>query len=336
MSDGFWAKALMAIAALAVSPGAAACDADKLIRHYGMQTVPKEGVWFTVTYESADRIDGAALPPRYGGRSHPAVSAIVALETAAAFSALHRLKTDETWHFYGGDPIDLLLLPPDGQSRRVVLGSDVLAGQTPQFTVPAGVWQGSSPLAPKGKGCSLFGTELAPAFAYEDFEIGYRDQLTAGYPAEASRIAELTRAEFAVAPATTPAAARPEPQIGSADTTQTIAGAPGVSFKELLGRAAALRSTRMSAALFTVDPGHATPLSFTHDGEEVFLVVAGEGAVQLGNETVPVKAGSTILVPPQMPRSVIAGAGGALSFYALIAPAWQAADDSIVTAPAGK
>ncbi len=185
----------MAIAALAVSPGAAACDADKLIRHYGMQTVPKEGVWFTVTYESADRIDGAALPPRYGGRSHPAVSAIVALETAAAFSALHRLKTDETWHFYGGDPIDLLLLPPDGQSRRVVLGSDVLAGQTPQFTVPAGVWQGSSPLTPKGKGCSLFGTELAPAFAYEDFEIGYRDQLTAGFPAEASRIAELTRAD---------------------------------------------------------------------------------------------------------------------------------------------
>jgi predicted cupin superfamily sugar epimerase/mannose-6-phosphate isomerase-like protein (cupin superfamily) len=311
-----------------------ACDAGKLIRHFGMQTVPQEGVWFAVTYESADRIDGLALPDRYAGRSHPAFSAIVAVETKTAFSALHRLKTDETWHFYGGDPIDLLLLAPDGASRHIVLGADVLAGQVPQFTVPAGVWQGSSPVA-KGGGCSLFGTEMAPAFAYEDFEIGYRDRLTERYPAEAKRIAQLTRAEFAVAPATDHAAPAPKPQIGSAETTQTIAGAPGIAFKELLGRNAALRSTRMSAALFTVDAGHATPLSYTRDGEEVFVVVAGEGTVRLGDETVPVKAGSTILVPPRMPRSVIAGSA-ALSFYALTAPAWQVADDVLATTEARK
>jgi predicted cupin superfamily sugar epimerase/quercetin dioxygenase-like cupin family protein len=298
-----------------------------------MRSVPGEGVWFAETYESADRIDGAALPARYGGRSHAAGGAIVAVETGAAFSALHRLKTDETWHFYAGDPIDLLLLNPDGTSRHVRLGTDVMAGETPQFTVPAGVWQGSSPVSPKGTGCSFFGTQMAPAFAYEDFEIGYRDALTRLYPAEGKRIAELTRAEFAVSSVRTPDVSPVEPQVGSVDTTGIIQGAPGVAFKELLGRAAAVHSTRMSVALFTLDPGHASPLSYTHDGEETFLITAGEGTVQLGDRAVPVKAGSIVLVPPLMPRSVIAGAGGTLTFYALTSPAWHASDDTIVSAP---
>jgi predicted cupin superfamily sugar epimerase/mannose-6-phosphate isomerase-like protein (cupin superfamily) len=319
-------------ASLASASGASGCDAEALIRHYHMQRVPQEGVWFTVTYESGDRIEGAALGPRYQGRSHPASSAIVAVETTEAFSALHRLKTDETWHFYGGDPIDLLLLTPDGGARRVILGSDVLAGQTPQFTVPAGVWQGSSPISKTGAGCSFFGTQLAPAFAYEDFEIGYRDALTRVYPAEAASITRLTRPEFAVAPPVTEASPALDATISSIDAARTIAGSPGVSFKELLGRVAALKTTRMSVALFTLEPGHATPLSFTLDGEEAFLVTAGEGSVRLGDRTVPVKAGATILVPPHMPRSVIAGAAP-LSFYALTAPAWQASDDVMAPAP---
>jgi predicted cupin superfamily sugar epimerase/mannose-6-phosphate isomerase-like protein (cupin superfamily) len=321
---------VLAAGMLLAGQGARACDAEKLIRHYAMQSVTQEGVWLAVTYESGDRIDGAALPIRYGGRSHPASSAIVAVETREAFSALHRLKTDETWHFYAGDPIDLLLLDPDGTTRDVRLGPDVTAGETPQFTVPAGVWQGSSPVVQKGKSCSFFGTQMAPAFAYEDFEIGYRDALTRLYPAKAQRIAELTRAEFAVAPAAAGEVPSAPPQIGSADAAPIIQGAPGVTFKELIGRVAAVRSTRMSAALFMLEPGHATPLSFTHDGEEAFLVMSGNGSVRLGDKTVPVKAGSVILVPPQMPRSVIAAAGNSLSFYALTSPAWQASDDTIM------
>jgi predicted cupin superfamily sugar epimerase/mannose-6-phosphate isomerase-like protein (cupin superfamily) len=328
----------MTIAALALfaAQAAAACDAEKLIRHFDMNLVPQEGVWFTVTYESGDRIAGDALPGRYGGLSHPAGSAIVALETKTAFSAMHRLATDETWHIYDGDPIDLLLLYPDGKSRHVRLGRDVLAGETPQFTVPAGVWQGSSPIVGKGQGCSLFGTQLAPAFTYADFEIGYRDALQRQYPSEAKSIAALTREEFATVPATPPARPADRPQISSRDSAQTIAPAPGISFKELLGRVAALKTKRMSVALFTLEPGHATPLSYTRDGEEAFLVTAGEGSVRLGDATVPVAAGSTILVPPGMKRSVMAAPGSAITFYALTAPAWQASDDIIVTPPAGK
>jgi predicted cupin superfamily sugar epimerase/mannose-6-phosphate isomerase-like protein (cupin superfamily) len=372
---------LTALATTAVSAAqrAAACDAQALIQHYAMRMVPQEGVWFAVSYESQDKIDGSALPARYGNAAHDAGSAIVAIETRTAFSAMHRLRTDETWHFYGGDPIDLLLLEPRGKARHVRLGSDPLAGETPQYTVPAGVWQGSSPVAGHGEGCSFFGTQLAPAFSYDDFEIGYRDTLEKAYPLEATRIAELTRDSFAVAPAgardpakaivaqATPTAApqpaqptvapvappaAPEPpkaaatplpspapgepaepaiaQIGTADRAEIIHGAPGVSFKEVVGRVAALKSTRISVASFTVEPGHATPLSATHRGEETFLVVAGDGSMRLGDKIVTVQPGSAVVVPPGMPRSVIAGLGDPLRFYALTAPAWQASDDTIL------
>jgi predicted cupin superfamily sugar epimerase len=59
------------------------------------------------------------------------------------FSAIHRLPLDETYHFYMGDPVEMLLLYPDGHSERVILGHDVLNGQKVQFTVPRGVWQSS-------------------------------------------------------------------------------------------------------------------------------------------------------------------------------------------------
>ena len=98
-------------------------------------------------------------------------------ETAADFSALHRLQTDEVWHFYGGSPIELLLLYPDGHGQKVILGANVLAGELPQFTVPRAVWQGSTPRGTSPQRHALFGDQLSPAFLYEDFEVGYRDAL---------------------------------------------------------------------------------------------------------------------------------------------------------------
>jgi len=171
--------------------------AGKLIAHYRMQPIPVEGAWFSVTYSTEDSIDGAALPARYAGRSHAAGSAIVVVETPRDFSALHRLRTDEVWHFYGGSPLTMLLLYPDGHGRTVTLGSDVLAGESPQFTVPRGVWQGSAPRASAPGSYSFVGTQMSPAFDAADFEVGYRDELERRYPAFAKQIARLTRAEFA-------------------------------------------------------------------------------------------------------------------------------------------
>jgi predicted cupin superfamily sugar epimerase len=171
--------------------------AGRLIEHYQMQRVPQEGAWYSLTYSSDDRIEGAALPARYSGRGHAAGSAIVALLTAADFSAMHRLQTDEVWHFYGGAPIEMLLLYPDGHGEKVILGAQVFAGQLPQFTVPHGVWQGSAPAGRAASRYSFVGTQLSPAFDYADFEIGYRDRLQQQYPAFTNEIERLTRAQFA-------------------------------------------------------------------------------------------------------------------------------------------
>jgi len=183
-------------------PGAppTAAAAEGLIAHYGMTKVPQEGIWFAPVYRSGDRLTGAALPARYRGVAHAAGSSIVAVATNRDFSALHRLRSDETWHFYGGSPLELLLLYPDGKGRRVTLGADVLTGESPQVTVPRGVWMGAAPRDPASSAYALFGTQLTPAFDYADFEPGYRDDLQRRYPNFAADIARLTRPEFASTP----------------------------------------------------------------------------------------------------------------------------------------
>lgn len=188
---------------LGVPPPAAArprTPAEGLIAHYNMQQVPEEGIWFALAYRSGDRLAGAALPRRYRGVAHAAGSSIVAVATHRDFSALHRLRSDETWHFYGGSPLELLLLYPDGTGRRVTLGADVPMGESPQVTVPHGVWMGAAPRDPAPSAYSLFGTQLTPAFDYADFEPGYRDALQHRYPGFAADIERLTRAEYAAAP----------------------------------------------------------------------------------------------------------------------------------------
>jgi uncharacterized protein len=166
-------------------------SAQELIDRLKMQRIPQEGCWFAVTYRSPDAIEGQAASHVTG--PHHAYSAIYGLETKKDFSAMHRVATDELWHFYGGGPLEMLLLYPDGHGETVVIGADVLAGQRPQFLVPRGVWQGSRPIGPGDDAYSFFGTTLTPGFEYSDYEHGYRDELQARYPAFAGKIASLTR-----------------------------------------------------------------------------------------------------------------------------------------------
>ena len=106
-------------------------------------------------------------------------------------SALHRLLSDEVYHFYLGDPLEMTLLYPDGSSQRIILGQDMLNNQHLQFAVPAGVWQGSQVLA--GGSFSLVGTTMAPGFTPSDFQIGERKKLLALYPQQHQAIMALTR-----------------------------------------------------------------------------------------------------------------------------------------------
>ncbi len=154
--------------------------AEDLVAHYGMEPIPREGGLFRRTWAGPEGPDG-----------RPAGSAIVALLTADDFSALHRLPTDEVWHFYLGDPLELLLLAPDGTSRTAVLGPDVLGGQQPQLTVPARTWMGARVTA--GGAWTFFGCTMAPGFTYADYEHGDAADLTARHPDRAALITELCR-----------------------------------------------------------------------------------------------------------------------------------------------
>jgi len=166
--------------------------ADRIIQLLGLEPLPEEGGLFRQTYRSGEQIPAAALPSRYGGPRRFATAIYYLLTDAPdSFSALHRLKTDEVYHFYLGDPVEMLLLHPDGGSERPILGQDLAAGQQVQLVVPAGSWQGSR-LMPGGR-CALMGTTMAPGYEQDDFELGERERLLSGYPEQAELIRGLTR-----------------------------------------------------------------------------------------------------------------------------------------------
>ncbi len=170
-------------------PGAPGPAAAALIARFRMERIPHEGAWFAVTYRSARTLPAADGPGR------PVASAILLLLTPRDFSALHRLGTDEIWHFHSGAPVDLLLLYPDGGHACIRIGPDPLRGETPQQVVPAGVWMGARPVTGDPAAYSLLGCTLAPAFDASEYEPGRRDELQAAHPACRDAIARLTRPE---------------------------------------------------------------------------------------------------------------------------------------------
>ena len=118
-------------------------------------------------------------------------TAIYFLLTPETFSGMHRLPGDEGFHFYMGDPVEMLQLKPDGTGDVVVLGTDLGSGMRPQIIVPGGIWQGSR-LRTGGK-FALFGTTMSPGYEDQDYETGSREKLTAEFPAFSEMIAALTR-----------------------------------------------------------------------------------------------------------------------------------------------
>jgi uncharacterized protein len=165
---------------------------DDLVQLFGFAPLPVEGGLFTQTYRAPESVSAAALPERYQ-HAKPLGTAIMFLYTPDpdSFSALHRLPTDELYHFYMGDPVELVQLYPDGRSERVVLGHDLLNGQRVQYCAPRGVWMGSYMLP--GGSYALIGTTMAPGFTEDDYEGGEREALIAAYPEAASLIERLTR-----------------------------------------------------------------------------------------------------------------------------------------------
>jgi predicted cupin superfamily sugar epimerase len=151
-----------------------------LIEHFDLRPLPAEGTLFASTWRS----------PR-DENSPPVGTAMIGLycDEPPSYSLFHRLPVDEVWHFYGGDPLRLVLLYPSGRSADVILGPDPLAGQQVQFVVPAGVWQAGHLVA--GGLYALFGCTLAPGFTGSMFEGGSRTALMAAWPERAADIQRL-------------------------------------------------------------------------------------------------------------------------------------------------
>jgi predicted cupin superfamily sugar epimerase len=161
--------------------------ADDLIRILKLQPHPTEGGFYVETYRSNEIIPGAATPLRYNApRCYS--TAIYFLLKAGAFSEMHRLQSDEIFHFYMGEAAEMLLLKSDGQGEIVHIGNRLDKGETPQMIVPRGCWQG---MRCTGE-FTLLGTTVAPGFEYADYESGNRAELIRQFPAFADLICTLT------------------------------------------------------------------------------------------------------------------------------------------------
>jgi uncharacterized protein len=157
--------------------------ADQVLAALSLKPLPLEGGYFRETYRSQERLST-------GGRDRSLATAIYYLLTPDTFSAMHRLPSDEVFHFYAGGAVTMLQLGADG-GRLVTIGTDLAAGEQPQLPVPGGVWQGSF-LQPGGA-WALLGTTVAPGFDFSDYEPGDRLRLSADYPDFADLIRRLTR-----------------------------------------------------------------------------------------------------------------------------------------------
>jgi predicted cupin superfamily sugar epimerase len=154
-----------------------------------MRPHPIEGGYFAETYRGRPVIPQSLLRGYPGDRAIS--TAIYYLLTPDTFSAMHRVRGDETFHFYLGDAVEMLQLKADGAGEVIVLGQDIAVGMRLQYTVPGGVWQGTRLRA--GGNYALLGTTMAPGFEYEDYETGQRQDLIAQYPQDSAMLAALTR-----------------------------------------------------------------------------------------------------------------------------------------------
>jgi hypothetical protein len=129
------------------------------------------------------------LPPRFGG-PRCFSTAICFLLEGHQRSHLHRIRSDEVWHFYHGAPVSLVVLRPDGSLRETVLGSDPERGELFQVVVEAGCWYGARVRDPSGY--ALLGGTVAPGFDFADFELGAREALLRAFPRHRAVIEDLT------------------------------------------------------------------------------------------------------------------------------------------------
>lgn len=159
------------------------------IDHLELKPHP-EGGYFRETYRAEERIPATSLPRRFQG-SRPFATSIYYLLQSGDFSALHRLASDEIWHFYDGSPLDIHVIDPSGRYHKPRLGNDPKSDQSLQIVVEAGCWFGATVSLPGSY--TLAGCDVAPGFDFADFEMAHSQPLITRYPEHQHLIQRLTR-----------------------------------------------------------------------------------------------------------------------------------------------
>ena len=164
-------------------------EIEKLVTSLELLPHP-EGGFYKEVYRSSSVIPKDALPDDFSGDRNYCTS-IYFLLTSENFSAFHRIKQDEIWHFYGGSSLSVHVIDQNGAYTEHKVGMDFSNGEQPQLVVPAGCWFASS-VAEKDS-YAFVGCTVAPGFDFEDFELADRTELTEEYPQYSSIIHRLTR-----------------------------------------------------------------------------------------------------------------------------------------------
>lgn len=162
--------------------------AEILINKLGLEKHP-EGGWFREIYRSKEETKKTHLPERFSGSRNHSTS-IYFLLTSGEFSAFHRIKSDEVWHFYEGSPLTFHMIEGTGECRSVILGRDIDKGEIYQYVIPHGVWFAAE--VNDTDSYTLVGCTVSPGFHFDDFELGARAELINEYPAHKKLIGKFT------------------------------------------------------------------------------------------------------------------------------------------------
>jgi uncharacterized protein len=166
--------------------------AEGIIELLGLKPHPTCG-FVAETYRSQERIPDEALPTAYAG-SRPFASVLYFMVTVDAQIRLHRIRSDQMYHHYLGDPLEVLLLYPNGTGEITIIGPDLVAGMRPQVLIPGGTFHTSrlqTLRAPTG--FALLGTTEWPGFESADLELADPRKLIAAYPTLRREIEAFTR-----------------------------------------------------------------------------------------------------------------------------------------------
>ncbi len=162
---------------------------QKIIDRLELQSHP-EGGYFKEVYRSDGSITEENLDEGFSGQRNYATS-IYFLLTSESFSAFHRIKQDEIWHFYKGSPIKLHIISDVGIYSNTIIGNDIESGQNPQFVVKAKNWFAAEVIDKEAY--TLVGCTVSPGFDFNDFELPERDVLISKFPEHSNIITAFTR-----------------------------------------------------------------------------------------------------------------------------------------------